>query len=56
VVCARACVHVSKMLTLVVGLCCAGFINPVHVVAGVWRQSSSMILNKRQDSGLGPEL
>jgi hypothetical protein len=27
-----------EMLTLIGGLCCVGFINPIGVVAGVWRQ------------------
>jgi hypothetical protein len=27
-----------EMLTLMGGLCCIGFVNPIGVAAGVWRQ------------------
>jgi hypothetical protein len=30
-----------KMLALIGGLCCVGFMNPIDVVAGVRRQTSS---------------
>jgi hypothetical protein len=30
-----------KMRTLIDGLCCVDLINPIGVVTGVWRQTSS---------------